>query len=285
MTSFVSDPASSPPYFPRIGARQHDEGMVNIARTGDRENQIMKPHDQLTIIRNRHRVRELRQFRELVETYFVRSERDVNDVPMDWEGAQAARSRINQMLPRVIQIVRAAGLGGAARTAVTTDPGPALVRVEVLQRIFSAGYGDGLEQEIFDLLDMALGVYEGGRFLAMARTINPLHYAATALAFVARVPRRILAALGLWPFPQRSRLGAADLARLESVAATLADAEALIDSRLAAFQDRQALRHAEYSRQLAELAERLDFAERVLAGHPPLKRLDAPEETRITTPV
>lgn len=245
----------------------------------------MKLHDQLTIIRNRHRARELRLFREVVETYFERSERDVNDVPMDWEGAQAARSRINQMLARVIQIVRAAGVGGAVGTSPITDPGPALGRVEVLQRIFSVRTGDGLDQEILDVIDMALGVYEGGRYLALARTFNPFYYAGTALAFVARLPRRLLAALGLWPQPRRSRLGAADPGALESILVRLAEVEEVIDTRLTAVQDRQALRHSEYSRQLAELAERLDFAERVLSLSPPLKRLEAPEERDIITPV
>ena len=245
----------------------------------------MKPHDQLTIIRNRHRARELRLFRELVETYFERSERDVNDMPMDWEGAQAARSRINQMLARVIQIVRAAGVGGSAGTGAITDPGPALGRVEVLQRIFSVRTGDGLDQEILDVIDMALGVYEGGRYLAVARTFNPFYYAGTALAFVARLPRRLLAALGLWPQPRRSRLGAADPTGLESIVARLTEVEELIDTRLTAVQDRQAVRHAEYSRQLAELAERLDFAERVLSLSPPPKQLEAPRENDIITPV
>ena len=245
----------------------------------------MKPHDQLTIIRNRHRARELRLFREAVETYFERSERDVNDVPMDWEGAQAARSRINQMLARVIQIVRAAGVGGAVGTSAITDPGPALGRVEVLQRIFSVRTGDGVDQEILDVIDMALGVYEGGQYLALARTFNPLYYAGTALAFVARLPRRLLAALGLWPQPRRSRLGASDPAGLDAILARLAETEELIDTRLTAVQDRQALRHAEYSRQLAELAERLDFAERVLSLSPPSKRLEAPAENDIITPV
>jgi hypothetical protein len=244
----------------------------------------MKPHDQLTIIRNRHRARELRRFREAVETYFERSERDVNDMPMDWEGAQAARSRINQMLARVVQIVRAAGVGGPAGTSAVTDPGPTLGRVEVLQRIFSVRTGDGLDQEILDVIDMALGVYEGGQYLALARTVNPFYYAATFLAFLARLPRRLLASLGLWPQRRRSRVGAADPG-LESIAARLAEAEELIDTRLTAVQDRQALRHAEYSRQLAELAERLDFAERVLSLSPPPKRLEAPEENDIITPV
>jgi hypothetical protein len=246
---------------------------------------MMKPHDQLTIFRNLHRSQELRRFRELVETYFERSERDVNDLPMDWEGAQAARSRINQMLPRVIQIVGAAGLGGSASASVNTDPGPLLGRVDVLQRIFTVNYGDGLDQEILDVLDMALGVYEGGRYVALWRTFNPLHYAGTALAFLARAPRRMLAALGLWRRTPASRLGPADLARLEAVAARLADAEELIDSRLAAAMDRQAVRQAEFARQLGELAERIDFAERVLSPQPPLPRLDAPKETKVPTPV
>ena len=244
----------------------------------------MKPHDQLTIVRNRHRARELRLFREVVETYFERSERDVNDTPMDWEGAQAARSRINQMLARVIQIVRAAGVGGSVGTSAITDPGPALGRVEVLQRIFSVRTGDGVDQEILDVIDMALGVYEGGQYLALARTFNPFYYAGTALAFVARLPRRLFVALGLWPQPRRTRLGAADPG-LESIAARLAEAEELIDTRLTAVQDRQALRHAEYSRQLSELAERLDFAERVLSLTPPPKKLEAPQEHDIITPV
>jgi hypothetical protein len=256
-----------------------------IARVGLIFRAMLKPYHQLTIIRNRHRARELRLFRELVERYFMQSERDVNDVPMDYEGAQATRSKINQMLPRVVQIVRAAGLGGGVGSVTGTDPGVALGRVEVLQRIFSAQYGDGLDQQIFDVLDMALGVYEGDVFLAVARTINPLHYALTGLAFLARVPRRVLAALGLWPQARATRLRSEELAWLESAAARLTETEELIETRLAALQDRQALRHAEYSRELAELAERLDFAERMLAQQPPVKRLDAPHEKGISTPV
>ncbi|MCL4866982.1 MAG: hypothetical protein KJZ47_13890, partial [Gemmatimonadales bacterium] len=62
----------------------------------------MIPHHRLTIIRNRHRARELREFRGLVEDYFARLERDADGVPMDWDGAQVARSQINQRLARVV---------------------------------------------------------------------------------------------------------------------------------------------------------------------------------------
>jgi hypothetical protein len=57
----------------------------------------------------------------------------------------------------------------------------------------------------------------------------------------------------------------------------------LLDERFAAMQDRQAARHAEQSRLLAELAERLDFTERVVAqGRAPER---PPPGSRIRTPI
>jgi hypothetical protein len=238
---------------------------------------VLKPHHRLTILRNLHRIHELKLFRELVATYFERSERDVNDVPMDWEGAQAARARINRMLPRIVQVVAAAGITGPGGTGPVTDPGYALGRAEVLRQIFSARYGDGLEQEIFDLLDMAVGVYEASRYTALARTLNPVHYAATFVAWVMRGPRRLVS--GIFFGRRASRLRADEVARLEAAAARIADAEGVLDTRLAALQDRQAQRNAEVARQLGELAERLDFTERMLAREgPPPGRLPAPKD-------
>ena len=244
----------------------------------------MKPYDHLTIIRNRHRAKELRTFRELIELWFDRSERDPDGMAVDWEGAQEARSRINQMLPRIIQIVRAAGVGGPTAMLPATDPGLPLGRLEVLHDIFSTRY---LRQEILDVLDMALGVYDGDKPVALMRTINPFHYAATAIAFLARGPRRLLDALGLRRrTPPPAAIRPYDLARLEAIAARLANSEELIEARFAELQDRQARRHAETSQLLSELAGRLDFAERVLGHQRQLDRLSAPQEDhRITTPV
>jgi hypothetical protein len=53
----------------------------------------MRPYDKITIIRNRHRARDLRIFRDLVQTYFERSEHLTDDMLADWEGARAARPR------------------------------------------------------------------------------------------------------------------------------------------------------------------------------------------------
>ncbi len=245
----------------------------------------MIPCNKLTIFRNRQRSRDLRRFRELVETYFERAGYVADDLLVDWDGAQSARSEINRMLPRVIQVVHAAGLDAA--TANVTDPGPTVrMDVAVLRNIFHSRYADGADQEILDIIDMALGVYEATRFTALARTVNPFHYAITALEFVAKLPRRALVAFGL--LPQRSRaprLQAEDVNRLAAVASRFADAEELIEMRFAEMRDRQAQQFAENAGQLAELAERLDFAERVMAQQRPINRLKSPGENGVVTPV
>jgi hypothetical protein len=244
----------------------------------------MIPSDRLTILRNRHRARDLRRFRDMVETYFERAEYVTDDLPVDWEGARAARSQINQMLPRVVQIVHAAGLD--ARTASTTGPGPMVADVEILRNIFSARFADGADQEILDVIDMALGVYEASRFNAMVRTVNPLHYTVSLLGFVARLPLRGLRAIGLWPQRSRApRIRPEDVARLEAVASRFADAEKLIETRFAEMRERQAQQFAESAGQLAALAERLDFAERIMAQQRPVNRLEAPDEKDVVTPV
>ncbi len=244
----------------------------------------MKPHDKLTILRNRHRARDLRFFREAVEIYFDRAEHVADDVPVDWEGARAARSQINRMLPRAIQIVHAAGLD--ASTDTSTDPGPRVADVDALRNIFGARYANGGEQDILDVIDMALGVYEAGRFGAWARTVNPLHYVVSLLTFVAKVPRRTLNALGI--LPQRSRaprMRPEDVTRLEAVASRLADTDDLIETRFAEMRERQVQQLAENTSQITELAERLDFTERVLAQQRAVDRLKSPNEQDVPTPV
>jgi len=244
----------------------------------------VKPHNRITLIPNRYRAGALREFRAFVVDYFERSQRDPDGVPFDWEGAQAARSRIHQMLPRVIQMVGAAGLGGWAVGSTDTDPGAALGRVEVLTRIFSAQYPDGLEQEVLDVLDMALGVYDGDRIVAAFRAVNPFHYAGTIVEWLMRAPRRLLTTVGLRR-ARTARIQPQDLVRLEAAVARLTDVEEFIESRFAELQHRQAGHQGDQARQLADLAERLDFAERILAKQRPQDRLPAPEGRAFITPV
>jgi len=231
----------------------------------------VRPYDRLTIIRNRHRVRDLRLFRARVRAYFEQFEYDVQDLPIDWDSVRTARAEIHRMLPRIAQIVRAADLGASTAGSMRS---PAARAVEILHDIFSPRYAEGEYQEILDVIDMAIGVYDASRYGALLRTVNPFYYVATALRFLAGLPRGGLVAIGvLRPLGERRR--PIDAAGLDAAATRLAGIEGLLDRRFGEMREWQSRLFSEQAGQLTDVAERMDFLERVLAQRVPAQRLKA----------
>ncbi len=240
----------------------------------------MKRYDRLTILRNRHRARQLRIFRGRVQAYFEQLEYDAEGLPVDWDGVRAARAEINRMLPWVVQIVQAADLGA---TPIASMRNPAGRAVEILHDMFSDRYSQGAYQEILDVIDMAEGVYDATQYTALMRTFNPFHYLMTALGFVAGLPRRALLATGLLRL-RSARIRPDDVARFEAALSRLAGTEELIETRFAEMRQWQSRLFAENADQLTDVAERMDFVERVLAQHTPGQRIEAGEK-KVATPV
>jgi len=61
--------------------------------------------------------------------------------------------------------------------------------------------------------------------------------------------------------------------------------EELIEMRFAEMRDRQIQQFGDNAEQLVDLAERLDFAERVIAQQRPIDRLKPPNGNQVVTPV
>ena len=240
------------------------------------------PYDKLTIVRNRHRARTLGQFRDVVEIYFDRTAYLTDEHRIDWEGTRAARAQINRMLPRVIEIVTAAGLG-----AGSAGPGPRGKGADALRHIFDARDPARTEEEILDLIDMTMGVYQANQLSAAWRTVNPLHYVGVALGFVLGLPRKGLEALGVVGRATTTtpQLQAEHVTRLVAVADRLADGQDSIETRLAEIAERQERRLAENADHLADLAERLEFAERVMVQQKQLAPATPSEDEEAATPV
>lgn len=238
----------------------------------------MIPYGRLTILRNRHRARDLQIFRERVQAYFEQFALDAEGLPVDWEGAQAARAEINRMLPRIVQIVEAADLGASATASGRNPAGRA---IEILQNIFTARYDHGAYQEILDVIDMAIGVYDASRYGALTRTFNPFHYLMSALGFVAGLPRRALVAIGLLR-PRSAKTRPDDVSRFEAALSRLAGTEELLETRFAEMREWQSRLFAENADQVTDLAERMDFLERVLAQQHPVPHLKAGEKKTAT---
>jgi len=244
----------------------------------------MLPYDKLTIIRNRWRARDLRIFRDLVEAYFEGAEYAADDLPIDWEATRKARAQINRMLPRVLEIMYAARLGVPQSDG--TYSAPAAANVKVVRNIFRGPYQEGTEQEILDVVDMAIGIHDASWISALIRTVNPLHYAATLLTFVAKIPGRAFSAI--FHLPRHSgaqMLREIGVDRLEAVVSRLGNLEELIEAGFADVRDRQSRQYVESADQLADLADRLDFAERMIAEQSPSPRLQPHGENGVATPV
>jgi hypothetical protein len=60
--------------------------------------------------------------------------------------------------------------------------------------------------------------------------------------------------------------------------------EDLIDTSFAEMRDRQMQQYGENAEQLVDLAERLDFAERVIAQQRPIGRMKPRNENDVATP-
>jgi hypothetical protein len=231
----------------------------------------MQPYDRVTILRNRFRARDLRIFRARVQAYFEQLEDDAENLPVDWERVRAARAEINRMLPRVVQIVQAADLGGAIAGFTHNPAGRA---VEILHNTFTDQYTHGGYQELLDVIDMAVGVYDANRFGALTRTFNPFHYVMASLGYLAGLPRRALVAFGvLRPRSAKAR---------EDAPSRLAVTEELIETRFAEMREWQSRLFAENADHLTDLGERLDFLERVLAQQSPVQRLKPGEKKAVT---
>ncbi|HET7039282.1 MAG TPA: hypothetical protein VFH97_05300 [Gemmatimonadales bacterium] len=208
----------------------------------------MKPCDRVTILRNRVRARDLRLFRYRVREYFTLVEADADDQLVDWDGVRYARAEINRRLPRVVQVVEAADL----------DAG-------MLQDIFDERAGAIEHQRVLDRLDQAVGAYDATVFGALARTVNPFHYLGALLGLIIGLPRRALVAIGiLTPLPRR---------RPDDAPRTDAALSRLIETKFAELRESQARLFAQHGDQMEELAERMDFLERVLSQQRPAPRL------------
>jgi len=252
-----------------------------VQRTGVHHGEArVKPYDRLTIIRNRHRARDLRTFRRHVRAYFEQFEYEAEDVPFDLESTRIARAEINQMLPRIVQIVRAADLSASTSGSRRN---PAARAVEIVETLFSAPRSAGAYQQILDVIDMAIGVYDANRYGALMRTFNPFHYLMTALGYLAGLPKRGLVALGFLR-PHSARIGPGDVTRFEAALSRLENVDSLIETRFAEMREWQSRLFAESADQIGDVAERMDFVERVLAQQPPTPWLK-PGKKDVSTPV
>jgi hypothetical protein len=141
---------------------------------------------------NARRLSALQRFRTDVVTYF--SEDAAGRA--NGRDAQNAREAINRQLDDVRYIVAWAGINPALTYRAPPMVGGYVQNVDVFLNVFRLDhYYMGLN-EIRDLIDQAIGVYEGNEKAARHRTFNPFWYIGAALEWFGSLPFRLIGRAG-----------------------------------------------------------------------------------------
>lgn len=168
----------------------------------------MSPYNNITILENRRRCRDLERFKSLVHQY----ETCLRGVPHGCESgtSEDARSKINYMRLRIRDILASAGVNPVMTVQAPPIRGSRVFTVHLIQDIFQLGqFGMGLSP-VKDIVELAIGRYRDDWTKALVRTFNPLFWVGRILDLVASTPILVLGKFGV----QKDRLEASVLGRV-----------------------------------------------------------------------
>lgn len=150
-----------------------------------------------TIFENRNRVKVLKQFNELVKEYFenikyvmLGTEISENDK------AKKARSQINLILNKAYSYIIYSG----SKTSIYYSPpaatGGIAGSVDLLHNIFNLHNLQLKNEQLMDIIERSIGIYENDKKKSIFRTFNPLFWFDKILTYFARIPFKIIGRFG-----------------------------------------------------------------------------------------
>lgn len=144
--------------------------------------------ENLTIWENRKRVNCLIAFCDNVITYYGRE---------NSENVHRSRSEINLRKLEAHRYIREAGVP----FIVTHYPPPAVggfvKEIDIITNIFDLRPHQISPENVVDVLEQAIGVYEADRKAALIRTFNPFFWLGKGLSAIGRIPFNLLENAGL----------------------------------------------------------------------------------------
>ena len=142
----------------------------------------MKHYKKITSWDNTARIKSLQYFRSLVQKYFfemkkVNSEKD----------KLVVREEINKYLYKINDIVRKSDVQPHF-SGTTAFQIASYKKMNIILNIFNIQYYNIPPQSIIDIIDSAIGIYEGNGNASLFRTINPFYWLLLFFDFVLSIP-------------------------------------------------------------------------------------------------
>ena len=158
----------------------------------------MKSYKKIPIWENSRRLNKLYEFRELILKYFDNSRLEWKvDGRIEKDGARAARVSINRSMDELHDIVIYSGIN----PSITWTPPPAVggyrQNIDLIQDIFYLHAFSVEPNNILDVLDRSIGIYESNRVPSILRALNPLFYIGLIFDALVEIPFIFIGKLGL----------------------------------------------------------------------------------------
>lgn len=157
----------------------------------------MTPYTKILPWENARCLERLSEFRNLVVEYFNYSKADwrVSD-RIEEPKAQEARVKINRMMDEVHDIILFSGVNPTYRWTPPPAVGGYVQNLDLVQNIFNLQPFQIAPTVVLDVVDRAIGIYEGNAKAAFLRAINPFFYIGRVFDFVARIPFLLIGRAG-----------------------------------------------------------------------------------------
>lgn len=157
----------------------------------------MKQYTKLIFWQNITRQKKLKEYRAKLEEYFRSIDFDSYDRSiLDTPQTRIVRTYLNKQADIVGQYITEAG----CPLKITYTPPPAIggyiQSIDLIDNLFNLQNFDIEVQTLIDIIDQALGIYEGDFTKSIIRTFNPLFWLGRVLEFISSIPFYLLGSIG-----------------------------------------------------------------------------------------
>lgn len=157
----------------------------------------MSRYYKTTIFENRKRVKILRQFDEYVKEYFSNIKRLMYGTEIsESDKAKEARSKINLMLAKAYAYIIYSGSKTSIYYIPPAATGGIARNIDLLHNIFNLHNFQLTNEQLMDIIERSIGIYENDKNKSIIRTINPFFWLDKVLTYIVRIPFKIIGKVG-----------------------------------------------------------------------------------------
>lgn len=154
----------------------------------------MRKYNKILFFENKRRIKKLDRFRELVANFYKNCEYDRGLI--ENEEASRARTEINKEMVEIHDVVMAARLVPVLKWIPPATIGGYSQNIDLILNVFHLWEYEIDEENVFDYVERAIGVYEKNKRSSLLRLFNPFFYLGLIFDLIANSPFALLGRMG-----------------------------------------------------------------------------------------